>query len=172
MPHDEEALSSLVNVHIVGSDKELVDHLQGATMRVKVVLSLISELRKTGYPGYTAKVNSEDAVQKRMKELYEDKYGAGPFVPAMLRDAAEKAHRARLQGTSLIFDKNATPAEPSQDLHSFETTARPQSLVAQRSGAGTAPTHEHHERMLAKFQTLQVTAGNTMLDNSFLSTWA
>ena len=45
-------MATLVNVHIVGGSADLVDQLEGATMRTAVVLDLIDALRKSGYPGY------------------------------------------------------------------------------------------------------------------------
>ncbi len=48
LPHSEEILATLVNVHIVGGTKDLVEHLAGATMRTEVVLGLSAELRLSG----------------------------------------------------------------------------------------------------------------------------
>ena len=50
LPHDEDVLATLVNVHIVGGSAEAVAELDGAAMRTEVVLALISELRESGYP--------------------------------------------------------------------------------------------------------------------------
>ena len=76
-------LSLLLNVHIVGGAKDLVEHLEGATMRPKVVECLIEDLRMSGYPGYEANgLNSRERVQQRMKELYEIPYNRrDKFVP-------------------------------------------------------------------------------------------
>ena len=52
LPHDEDVLATLVNVHIVGGSAEAVAELEGATMRIAVVIELITELRGSGYPGY------------------------------------------------------------------------------------------------------------------------
>ena len=54
-------------------------------------------------------------------------------MPDKVRKAAEDAHRARLSGTSLIQDKNATPSEPAQAVAGIETGMRPLNIVAQRS---------------------------------------
>ncbi|MGB1651984.1 MAG: DUF6570 domain-containing protein, partial [Acidimicrobiales bacterium] len=102
LPHDEFILSALVNVHIVGGTTDLATHLKGATMRPEVVLQLIEVLRQSGYPGYTTDFNSRDKVDERMKNLYTLKYGHKAFMPAKIKEAIEKAHRATLTGTSLI----------------------------------------------------------------------
>ena len=147
-------------------------------MRVGVVRKLIDELRHSGYPGYTELFNDAGAVEQRMKDMYLDKYtrsgGAETedadgqrFVPLLVRQAAEKAYRAKLQGTSLIFDKNATPAEPLSGLDNLERQLRPLNLVAHRSTAGSSTVHAEHSSILAKYQTLEVTTGGVML-NQFL----
>ena len=121
LPHSEDVLATLLNVfYIVGGTKDLVEHLEGATMRTEVVLSLIAQLRDSGYPGYTDECNSDAAVRSRMNELCESKYGVGPFVPNRIRDATALAHRARLSGPSLIQDKTATPSELASSLQPLE----------------------------------------------------
>ena len=45
LPHSEETLALLVNVHIVGGDKDLALHLKGLTLRVHVMQDLIEILR-------------------------------------------------------------------------------------------------------------------------------
>ena len=62
LPHSEEVLASLVNVHIVGGTVDLSAHLEGAKMRPKVVLGLINKLRASGYPGYDTASNTEEAA--------------------------------------------------------------------------------------------------------------
>ncbi len=73
LPHSEDVLALLLNVHMVGGTKDLVEHLEGAAMRTEVVLSLSSQLRDSGYPGYTDECNSDAAaaVRSRVNELYE-----------------------------------------------------------------------------------------------------
>jgi hypothetical protein len=126
-----------VNVHVVGGCGDLVQHLQGATMRPAVILGLISELRRSGYPGYIAELNAEERVAQRMVELY-GRYGDGPFIPDKVRQAAEEAHRAKLSGGSLIYDKNATPAEPVSDMSALEASLRPLNLVAHKSSMSSS----------------------------------
>ena len=96
LPHDEEVLATLVNVHIVGGSAEKVTELEGATMRTAVVLALIDELRNSGYPGYRTKVNSDAAVRERARNLYGE-YGDEPFVPHKVREATDQAFRAKLK---------------------------------------------------------------------------
>ena len=37
LPHSEEMLSLLLNVHVVGGTKDLVEHLEGATIQPAIV---------------------------------------------------------------------------------------------------------------------------------------
>ena len=165
LPHSEEVLATLVNVHIVGGTIDLVKYLEGATMRIEVVMKLIDELRGSGYPGYMAEFNDAAAVKKRMEEMYGERYrGAEAFVPDKIRDAAEKACRAKLAGTSLIYDKNATPAEPISAVHKIEESMRPLSLVANRSSKSASTVHEEHGNILARYQSLEITTGSTMMN--------
>ena len=87
LPHAEDVLAALVNVDIAVGAKDLVCHLEGATMRTGVVLALIEELRSSGYPGYAADINASEAVRQRVQEMYVDKYGEGPFVSCQKRCA-------------------------------------------------------------------------------------
>ena len=41
LPHDEEMLATLLNVHIVGGSTDLATHLEGATIRPAVIEELI-----------------------------------------------------------------------------------------------------------------------------------
>ena len=109
-------------------------------MRTAVVLSLIDELRKSGYPGYRAYFNSPAAVQRRTQSLY-GRYGDGPFVPAKVREAVDVAYSAKLSGTSLIFDKRAAPEEPRCPTQELFAGMRPLNIVGQASGksASMAP---------------------------------
>ncbi len=74
LPHDEDVLATLVNVHIVGGSKNLVEALQGAKMRTGKIQELIRELRNSGYRGYMAEANSEAEVEQRIQTLF-GKYG-------------------------------------------------------------------------------------------------
>ena len=88
VPHSEETLALLVHVHIVAGNKDLAQHLQGLTMRVRVIQELIEILRCSGYPGYEKHgVNGPDKVASRLDERYTSKYGASRFTPAAVLDA-------------------------------------------------------------------------------------
>ena len=172
LPHDEDVLATLVHVHLVGGAKDSVEALKGAKMRVGVVLSLINELRSSGYPGYRHTCNDEIAVNERMRELYTSKYKPegqsedgfkNQFVmPVKIREAAELAYRAKLTGT-LIMDKNATPSEPVQAIDQMEQELRPLSIIAERSSKSASTVHEEHANVLARYQTLEVHTGSTMM---------
>ena len=163
LPHDENVLATLVNVHIVGGSAEAVSELQGATMRTAVVLALISELRKSGYPGYRSEFNSEALVRERAKEIY-GRYGDEAFVPDKIREATKEAFRAKLSGPSLLSDKRSTPEEPSCPTQELMDGMRPLSLVDEASGKSASRAHLEQESVLARYQTLEVTTGNTLLD--------
>jgi len=164
LPHEETILSTLLNVHIVGGTTDLAAHLQGAKMRPAVVLKLIDILRDSGYPGYTADFNSKEQVQRRMMEMYTSKYGDEAFIPDKIKEAIAQAHRAKLTGDSLILEKNATPSEPPNAVSTTEKHLRPISIVAQRSGKSSGTSYEEHGNVLARFQTIEIQTGSTMLD--------
>ena len=164
LPHDEDVLACLTNVHIIGGAKDLIEHLEGATMRCAVVLSLIALLRQSGYPGYEGDVNSDVAVQERMQRLYGNRYGAKAFVPQRVRATMEEAYRAKLSGTSLITDKNATPSEPVASVAQLEASLRPLSLVPGRNAAGVSSVHETYGEVLCQYQTLEFTTKSAMVN--------
>jgi len=163
LPHDEDVLATLVNVHIVGGSVQTVTELEGATMRTAVVLALIAELRNSGYPGYRGKFNSDAAVRERCHALYGE-YGEEPFVPSKVREAAEQAFRAKLKGPSLLFDKRATPEEPRCATQELFQGMRPLSLVGQASGKSASMAHHDQEAVFARYQTVEVTTGSTLTD--------
>ena len=136
LPHDEDALAALVNVHIVGGTKDLIDHPAGATTRCHVALGLIALLRQSGHPGYETEINSVKAVEDRMQRMYRNQYGNAPFAPERVRKAMEESYRPKPTGTSLIVDKNATPSEPIEKMTNLEAGLRPLSLVATRDTGG------------------------------------
>ena len=71
LPHGEEILALLVNVHIVGGTKDLALHLKGLTLRIDVLEELTKLMRDTGYPGYDVDgINSETLVAARLRERY------------------------------------------------------------------------------------------------------
>jgi hypothetical protein len=149
LPHGEEILASLLNVHVTGGTKDLAEHLEGATMRPEVVTSLINKLRQSGYPGYEETgINSREAVEARMVDLYTAKYGNRRFTPKAIEDAIEVAHRAWLRGPSLVQDKSATPAEPARSIGELNDTLRPMQIVGERTASSlwTVPDHRHPDR--------------------------
>ena len=163
LPHDENVLATLVNVHIVGGSVEMIGSLEGATMRTTVVLALISELRESGYPGYRSVFNSETAVRERAEALY-GKYGTEAFVPEKVHEAAEIAFRAKLRGSSLLFDKRSAPEEPRCSIEELIAGMRPLSLVAEGSGKSASMAHHDEEGVFARYQTLEVSTGSVLLD--------
>ena len=67
VPHAEETLTMIVNVHIVGGSKDLALHLKGLTLRIPVLRKLIEIMRDSGYPGYGSDgLNSRDKVAARL----------------------------------------------------------------------------------------------------------
>ena len=172
LPHREETLACLVNVHIVGGAKNMIEALEGAKMRTGPVLELISALRKTGYAGYAAEHNADHEVRARMKRMYSKKYGKDGkdlpadefFIPDLIRKASADAHDAKLSGSSLVWDKNATPAEPAKAIMAMEKEMRPLNLVGEQSSNSASTVHEEHGNILARYQKLEVVTGSTMVD--------
>ena len=137
-----------------------------------MVLALISELRESGYPGYRGLFNTEAAVRERAETLYGE-YGTEAFVPKKVREAAEKAFRATLAGTSLLFDKRTAPEEPRCAIQELVSGMRPLSLMAEASGKSASMAHQNQEGVFARYQMLEVSTGSVLLDQ-FSSTvsWA
>ena len=50
VPHSEETLAMLVNVHIVGGSKDLALHVKGLTLRIPVMQKLMEIMRDSGIP--------------------------------------------------------------------------------------------------------------------------
>ena len=104
LPHSEETLALLVNVHIVGGNKDLTVHLKGLTMRVHVLQELIEILRRSGYPGYESTgVNSPARVAQRLEERYTRKYGSAAFTPVAVTDAIRISEKQKI---SIVQEKS------------------------------------------------------------------
>ena len=157
LPLDENTLATLVNVHIVSGSSDLAKHLEGITMRTRVVLRLIDMLRRSGYPGYeTDGLNSVDAVNRRMHERYDSKYQTDAFIPKAVQVAVQQAHRAKLVGPSLVMDKSATPSDPPADVREFLAHTRPAQLIAQRTVQGTTECFDEMKYTFSKYQDLEI----------------
>ncbi|CAE7860116.1 esrp2 [Symbiodinium microadriaticum] len=164
LPRDENSLSKLVNVHIVGSDSSIVQHLQGATMRVSVVLKVIRYFRACRFRGYDAEVNAEAAVAQRMHDLYGSKYGEGPFVPTAIAEAAASARRCKTEKSVLTQDKVATPAEHDICVERMDAFLRPLHFVAEKSGLAASEAQREQEQVLSRYETFEIQTGSALLD--------
>ena len=100
-------------------------------------------------PGYRNKFNTDAAVRDRAETLY-GRYGDKPFVPDRVREATDVAFRAKLAGTSLLFDKRSTPEEPRCPTHELLAGLRPLSLVGQASGKSASMAHHNREEVFAR----------------------
>ena len=150
----------LVNVHIVGGNKDLAQHLSGLTMRVRVVQQLIDILRASGYPGYDPKgVNSADKVAQRLSERYRSVYGDSTFTPAAVLDAVRLREKSAL---SLVQDRVATPPEAIQPLQTWQSTTRPSHIMPERSVRSQSNVQENYASVFAAFGDVKITTGNTM----------
>ena len=49
-------------------------------------------------------------------------------------------------------------------MKELEETLRPLNIVAQRTAKGVSTSHEEHGNFLAKFQTIEIQTGSTMMD--------
>jgi hypothetical protein len=164
VPHDEATLATLLNVHIVGGSVDLSTHLEGATMRPSIVEKLIALLRLSGYPGYEENgANSADRVRHRIETQYERPYGTAKFIPRAVERAISAAREERAGRGSLIFDKNATPAEPATSVQKLSATLRPLEIVAERSSQSMSEAHNEYGTVFQKYQTLDIQTGSAML---------
>ena len=162
VPHSEEVLALLVNVHVRGGAKDLALHLKGLTMRVAVVEKLIGILRDSGYPGYEEQgLNSESNVSQRMKERYRDRYGEASFTPAAI---LENVNVKKRDAISIVQDKSATPSEPQNRIADWEMRSRPNHIVAERSVSSQANIHENYQNVFAQFGTVKVATGQTFTE--------
>ena len=160
MPHSEETLALLVNVHLVGGNKDLTNHLSGLTLRVRVVQRLIDILRASGYQCYEPDgVNAVDKVARRMHEQYTRVYGEATFTPAAVAQAVRVHEKT---GLSLVQDKVATPPEALQFINTWQHTTRPAHIVAERSAQSQSNIHENYAAVFAKYGNVNITTGSTM----------
>ena len=164
LPHNEDLLATLLNIHIVGGSVDLALHIEGATIRPRVVAQLIAQLRRSGYPGYEAEVNEQQHVEERLHRMYTSKYGEGPFMPTKIKEAAAHARRASLRGPSLIADKSSHPAEPAGEVAKLMRTISPLQIVAERSGAAITSMHEDYGSIFSRYQNLSIQTGSKMAD--------
>ena len=165
VPHDEETLATLLNVHIVGGTTDLAQHLEGATLRPAIVEKLIEVLRSSGYPGYEEHgLNSAKNVRERTERLYERRYRKNKFIPRSIEKAMQTSLQKQVGQSSLIIDKNATPSEPSSTAQSLSATLRPLDIVAERSAKSVSEAHNEYGSVFQRFETLSVNTGSTMLD--------
>ena len=160
VPHSEETLALLVNVHIVGGSKDLALHLKGLTMRVGVIQNLIEILRCTGYPGYDERgANEASKVANRLHERYTSKYGTAVFTPRAVLEAIKQKDSDK---TSLIQDKVATPSEGPQTIVEWDSSLRPHHLMAERSSKTQANIHNHYKSIFAQFGEIGISTGMKM----------
>ena len=160
LPHSEETLALLVNVHIVGGNKDLALHLKGLTMRVEVLQNLIEILRASGYPGYEEKgINESSKVASRLHERYTSKYGSATFTPKAVLDAVNQKSSSK---TSIVQDKVATPADAPQAVAQWDSTLRPHHLVAERSTRSQANIHENYKSIFAQYGEIGICTGMKM----------
>ena len=162
VPHTEETLALLVNVHIVGGNKDLAQHLSGLTMRVRVVQKLIDILRDSGYPGYDPKgINSPDKVAQRLSERYRLIYGESAFTPKAVLDTIRLRQESSL---SLVQDKIATPPEAIESISSWQKTTRPSHIMAERSVRSQGNIQENYASIFAAFGDVNITTGTKMTE--------
>ena len=160
VPHTEETLALLVNVHFVGGSKDLTQHLRGLTLRVHVIQRLIDILRASGYPGYEPDgINSADKVARRLHDRYRQHYGDATFTPAAVLEAARVHKNTAL---SLVQDKVATPPEALQSIEGWQRTTRPSHIVAERSVQSQSNIHENYAAVFGKYGDFNITTASTM----------
>ena len=164
VPHSEETLAMLVNVHIVGGSKDLALHVKGLTLRIPVMQKLMEIMRDSGYPGYgNDGLNSFDRVAARLHERYSlkyaEKYGEAKFTPQAVQDAVR--HLEKTKG-SIVQDKVATPPEPAKAIERFVHALSPSYLVAERSSKSQSNMAENYKSVFAKFGDVNLQTGTEM----------
>ena len=160
LPHTEETLALLVNVHIVGGNKDLALCLKGLTMRVEVIQNLIQILKLSGYPGYEdTGVNETSKVASRLQERYTSKYGHAVFTPNAVLEAINQKEACK---TSIVQDKVATPAEAPQSVLEWDNTLRPHHLMAERSSKSQTNIHNHYKSIFGQYGEIGISTGMTM----------
>jgi hypothetical protein len=162
LPHDEETLALLVNVHIRGGSKDLATHLSGLTLRVAVVQALIEIMRRSGYAGYENRgINSPDKVAQRLKERYTDVYGQAAFIPEAVMTAISVERPGKI---SIVQDKIATPSDNAASVTEWNKTVRPHTILAERSVRSQGNIHENYRRAFAQFGDFEISTGSEFVD--------
>ena len=113
----------MVNVHVVGGNKDLAIDLKGLTMRLRILQNLIDILRASGYPGYDNRGVNSPARVARSIDGYEQTYGHASFTPAAVREAVN-GHLPQKQ--SILQEKVATPPEAPKDIAKWDMTLLPE----------------------------------------------
>ena len=141
MPHDGSVLSILVRLHLSGK-VEMKKYLKEFEIRAEVVVQLIRELISRGFPGYEV-----------------------GFVPVEVLKEIERAAKESGPVKRELWDKSATPAEPSskEDSENFEK-ARRQFIVAERDGDIEKDENASRAAAFGEFSDLKVETGSEMID--------
>ena len=95
--------------------------------------------------------------------MYEEPYREDKFVPREIEAAIRAAWQERKGKASLIYDKNATPAEPASSVQDLCATLRPLEIVAERSSQSMTEAHNEYGSVFQRFETLDIQTGSTML---------
>ena len=166
VPHSEETLAMLVNVHIVGGSKDLALHLKGLTLRIPVMQRLIDIMRDSGYPGYDSNgLNSLERVAARFEERYAkkyaEKYGEAKFTPQAVQDAVRLLDKTK---TSIVQDKVSQPPEPAKVAEDFDSALTPSFIVAERSTKGQTNIADNYKSVFSRFGEIDVQTGTTMIN--------
>ena len=103
-------------------------------------------------------------VAARTHQLYQDVEGG--YIPSSVVQELEKAKRQYPKGDSMIFDKNATPAEEAKDPSLELAALRPLNIAAERCTSAAEDVEAQQLEALAKHrhQQLHVHTGSAMLD--------
>ena len=89
------------------------------------------------------------------------------FTPDEIKRAIDLACTPKTRGASLIYDKNATPAEPATNVAELSATLRPIQIVEERSSSSMTTAHNEHTYAFSRYQTLDVQTGSTMLNQFY-----
>lgn len=96
--------------------------------------------------------------------LYKDVKGG--YIPPEVIQELERAKQQHTKSASVIFDKNATPAEPAKDAGLAFAALRPLNIVAEKCSTAAEDTEVQQLEALSKHrhQQLHVHTSSAMLD--------
>ena len=154
----------------------MAKHLKEVKLRAHVVLKLLFALLDRGHPAFARRGRVEHIraqLRKNMESMYpepvSDKHlpeerREGTIPPSVLEEI-ERAFVAKTT-KSVIYEKNATPAEGARPLETLFDDAKPQAILEERYSDIGQDANESRAHAFAACSTLHVKTGK-----EFVSQW-